>query len=858
MDTLKSYKLPAIVHQLVWAGIALALFLGALWILHRELAGVHFADVLARFRAVPWNAMLLALGFTCASYAALTGYDWLALRHIGRRLPYLNVALTSFIATAVGHNLGVAMLSGGAVRYRLYSAAGLSAAEVATVIGMIGLTFGLGVSFVVGLILLLATSEAALVLHLPAGLLQAVGVLLLTAVLAYAVWGAVRRAPLRLRGWQLAVPRPATTVLQVLFALADIACAAAVLYALLPAELAVSYPQLLSIYVLAVTAGILSHVPGGLGVFETVLLLSLPDAPRDVLLSAVLAYRAIYYLLPLGLAALLAVVQELHLRQAGIGRGLVVASELVGRVSPQLISVLTFVAGAVLVFSGATPALAERVDLLGAILPLPLLEFSHMAASLAGLALMLLAHGLYQRVNAAYHLAFWLLAVGIVTSLVKGLDYEEAIISMLALAALYAGRGTFNRRASLLSQQLSPAWVALVMMALAGSLWLGLFAYRHLDYSQDLWWQFALRSDAPRFLRATLLIALAGTGYAVWRLLRPRPPQPQLPEPADLQRAAEIVGHSPHSDAALALLGDKRLLFSDAGDAFIMYQVRGRSWIAMGDPVGPAAACEALAWQFRELCDRYGGRTVFYQVDAENLPLYIDMGLAPLKLGEEAIIPLEGFSLQGSARAELRQVHRRAQRDGASFEVVEPARVLELLPELQAVSDQWLEAKHTREKGFALGRFDRSYLAQCHCALVHVEGRVVAFANLWTGDGQSELSGDLMRHATDAPKGVMDYLFTELFLWGAAKGYRCFNLGMAPLSGLESHPLAPLWHRLGTLLYRHGEHFYNFEGLRAYKQKFHPDWHPKYLAAPRGLGLPNIFMDVSALISGGLKGVLTR
>ncbi|MGB5669204.1 MAG: YbhN family protein, partial [Sedimenticolaceae bacterium] len=140
MDTLKSYKLPAIVHQLVWAGIALALFLGALWILHHELAGVHFADVLARFRAVPWNAMLLALGFTCASYAALTGYDWLALRHIGRRLPYLNVALTSFIATAVGHNLGVAMLSGGAVRYRLYSAAGLSAAEGATVIGMIGLT----------------------------------------------------------------------------------------------------------------------------------------------------------------------------------------------------------------------------------------------------------------------------------------------------------------------------------------------------------------------------------------------------------------------------------------------------------------------------------------------------------------------------------------------------------------------------------------------------------------------------------------------------------------------------------------------------------------------------------------------
>ncbi len=134
----------------------------------------------------------------------------------------------------------------------------------------------------------------------------------------------------------------------------------------------------------------------------------------------------------------------------------------------------------------------------------------------------------------------------------------------------------------------------------------------------------------------------------------------------------------------------------------------------------------------------------------------------------------------------------------------------------------------------------------------------MAFSNLWTGDGKNEFSGDLMRYSGDAPKGSMDYLFTELLLWGAAKGYRYLNLGMAPLSGLESHPLAPLWHRMGTLIFRHGEHFYNFEGLRACKQKFRPEWRAKYLAAPRGLGLPTVLLDVSALISGGLRGVLSR
>lgn len=857
MDKLASSGQP-ISHQTLWAGVGLFLFLGALWILHREIAQVHFADVLAQFRALPWSALFVAFGFTLASYAALTGYDWLALRHIGRRLPYLRVAVTSFIATAVGHNLGAAMLSGGAVRYRLYSAAGLSAAEVATVIGITGMTFGLGISAVVGLIMVLEPAQASQVLHLPAGLLQMIGSLLLSLLVAYGVWGAVRRTPLRVCNWQLAVPRPATTLLQLLFALADIGCAAAVLFVLLPAEVSVSYPQLLSIYALAISAGILSHVPGGLGVFETVLLFSLPAAPRDVLLGAVLAYRAIYYLLPLCLAALLAVVQELQLRQAPISRGLVLMRDLTGRSSPQLLAVLAFATGAILVFSGATPALADRGALLGGFLPLPLLEISHMAGSLAGLALMLLAYGLHQRVNTAYHLAFWLLVVGIFASLLKGLDYEEATVSFLALLALHAGRGAFYRRAALLTQRISPGWIVLVMMAVAGSLWLGLFAYRHVDYAQELWWQFELQSDAPRFLRATLLLILTGTGYAIARLLQPLPPQPQLPGTADLQRAEEVVGHSPHSDSALALLGDKRLLFNETGDGFVMYQVRGRSWIAMGDPVGPPATSEALAWQFRELSDRHGGRTIFYQVDAENLPLYLDMGLAPLKLGEEAIIPLEGYSLQGSARAELRQVHRRAQREGASFEVIEPGRLPEFLSELQAVSDQWLATKQTREKGFALGRFDPHYLARCPCALVHVKGRVVAFANLWISDGHSELSIDLMRHTADVPRGVMDYLFAELFLWGAAQSYRCFNLGMAPLSGLESHPLAPLWHRLGTMLFRHGEHFYNFEGLRAYKQKFHPEWCPKYLAAPRGLGLPAILLDVSALISGGFKGILTR
>jgi phosphatidylglycerol lysyltransferase len=249
---------------------------------------------------------------------------------------------------------------------------------------------------------------------------------------------------------------------------------------------------------------------------------------------------------------------------------------------------------------------------------------------------------------------------------------------------------------------------------------------------------------------------------------------------------------------------------------------------------------------------------VFYHASRERLPRYIDLGLAAFKLGEEARVPLEQFSLEGSARSELRQDHRRATRDGALFEVVPAAAVQGLMGELKVVSDTWLAAKSTGEKRFSIGRFSPEYLSQFDLALVRRGGKIVAFANLWAAGTKRELSVDIMRFGTEAPRSAMDFLFAELMLWGRAQGFEWFNLGVAPLAGLEKHPLAPAWHRVGNFVFRYGEHFYNFEGLRHYKAKFRPDWEPKYLVAPGGIALPRILLDVSALISGGIKELFAK
>jgi phosphatidylglycerol lysyltransferase len=181
-----------------------------------------------------------------------------------------------------------------------------------------------------------------------------------------------------------------------------------------------------------------------------------------------------------------------------------------------------------------------------------------------------------------------------------------------------------------------------------------------------------------------------------------------------------------------------------------------------------------------------------------------------------------------------------------------------LLDELEAVSSAWLSEKNTREKGFSLGFFDRQYLARLPVAVVRKASRIVAFANIWPSAAKVELTIDLMRYDKSAPPRVMEYLFTQLMLWGRTEGYQYFSLGMAPLSGFESRRLTPLWNRFGAFLFRHGEHFYNFQGLRNFKEKFNPDWEPRYLATPRNISVPFVLTRIAGLVSGGVSGVLAK
>ena len=844
----------------LWVGPVLALLVFSVmaWLLHRELEQIHVHDILAHLESIPADTLGLGVLLTGGSYFALCLYDFMALRYLHKKVPLGRVIVASFIANAFGHNLGFAAFTGGAFRLRLYASSRLTAIDVATVTGFTSITTSLGLAVLAGVSFLIYPERASVALRSHADWPMVIGAVLLAVVLAYFVWSCSRRARLEFRGWLLRPPGPLVGATQIVAGTIDLGLSCAVLWLMLPATAHVDFVALAGAYAIGVTAGLISHVPGGLGVFETVVVLAVPQVPTDALLGSLLAYRAVFYLAPLGVATVMFAAEELGAQRARLAQARARASAFIGPVVPSVVGALTFIAGAELLLSGATRDVTGEMASIAKLLPLPGLELSHLVGSAIGLALLILARALFRRIHVAYHISFWLLLAGGVITLLKAGNVQETLFQWLVLGMLVLGRSSFYRPASLLQQRFTPTWAASIVGVIGASVWVGLLVNRHVAYSNDLWWTFAFDANAPRMLRASLLVCVLTAAFLLFSLLRPAPPVPELTRKPELDDIKRVLAESPSTLSNAVLTGDKHVLFSASGRSFIMYQVQGRSWIALGDPVGPRSEAEELVWRFRELSDEHGGRVVFYQSSVECLPLYVDLGLAAMKIGEEARVPLANFSLEGSIRAELRTARRRGERDRATFEVVAPADVPQILPALRAISDSWLKDKATAEKGFSVGSYSERYLRNFPIALVRRDGEPVAFANLWQSAAHEELAVDLMRFSPDAPPGAMDFLFVELMLWARQQGFSWFSLGVAPLAGLERHPLAPAWHRIGNFVFRHGEHFYNFEGLRRYKAKFHPTWEPKYLVAPGGVGLPLILVDVSVLIAGGLKELFVK
>ncbi|EXJ15380.1 hypothetical protein D779_1476 [Imhoffiella purpurea] len=771
------------------------------------------------------------------------------------------------MASALNNLIGFSGMTGSGVRYLGLTKAGVPPAKAVGSAALVVLSMPLGLA-VLATILLSVRPEMLHWSSVPAplalGVLGAVGLYWPLFVLV------AGHGPLH-RRWLADTPTlgVAQRLLLVLVSTLDWVALGGLLWLCLQAAgVVLPLGTLLMAFTLAMTLGLVSMVPGALGVFEGAMLFILARTGADpaALVAGLLMFRVAYYFVPFLFAAQLLPGTPL-LPDGGRIEDLVerfrtnpvlrlgrIPLQLLGHLSTQILAYATFAAGVVLLLSAAFPGVAERLEVIDRFVPLLALEGFHLSSVIVGTLLLGLSRGIGAGMRGAYHGPQILLLSGAILSLLKGIDIEVAALLLMLSVLLRANRASFDRRGYALASARNLRWLAGIVSTLSAAAVLGGVLYGagtlldHLD-------QMGLHLHSARYARALLGMTVTFLAWLAWTWYSMPAPAVELPDRSALRRAADFYGRVGRTRYSyLTMLGDKYLFHSPSGRGLVQYGMRRGHLVALGDPACAESDLRETLHAFRAFADDYGLTPVFYQVEETHLHHYHEAGFHLLKLGETARVHLPGFSLKGRKAENLRTVLNRARRTEMRFELLSQPLDASLWAELRSVSDAWLAEKHLSELGFSLGSFRRDFLEWGSIALVRQSGRPIAFASIAQDFGHRDETGiDLMRHVPDTPNGTMDFLFTNLILHAQAAGYTWFDLGMAPLSGVGRSPWSPRDERVLKLAYELGNRFYNYKGLRQYKEKFNPSWCGMYLAYPRGRPLPVVLMDVMALIARGPK-----
>jgi len=533
----------------------------------------------------------------------------------------------------------------------------------------------------------------------------------------------------------------------------------------------------------------------------------------------------------------------------------------------RMLAGLVAAGGALMLLSTASPGLSPRLSMLRQVVPLPIVEISHVAGALTGVLLLVLARGLAKGYRIALGATIVVLLLAAVSAILKGLDYEEALILAALAVATWSQAPLYDREAQV-------AWfkgpdLAVAAIALFVFLGFGAFTYRITPQRLERVRDFGYRVQRGRFLRTASTLAIAVSAGALYVFLRVPVRFTKLPR-RETDRTLELHAAIGRGTSPLMVANGDKAVFRFDERGFCLYRTIGSYLVVFGDPVvGSADERDDLLTALFAFAAEFDRRPLFYQISLDWIPPLHDRGYAFFKLGEEAHVQLGRVTLDGSEGKLYRQILRRGERDGLRMRILAPVDVGPVLPALRAVSDDWLRTKRQRERQFSIGFFDEEYLQRFPCAIVEGSGTAVpgdesekrvgpeifAFANLLRDPKRDELSVDLMRYRSDGPS-VMDFLLVSLFLWGKEQGYKRFNLGMAPLASVGELSGAHARERLANLLFQHGENWYNFQGLRFYKEKFDPEWVPRYMAYQNAWEWPAAITHVSALVAGGWRKVL--
>ena len=593
--------------------------------------------------------------------------------------------------------------------------------------------------------------------------------------------------------------------------------------------------DMIPLFMIAITIGIMSMIPGSLGSFDLIMVSGLVGLgiDKDQALSWLLVFRLFYYILPFCLGVVLFLKNmgsRLNEKYLGIPQKVIEALSTIILVWGLRLF------GFFLIVSAIVPQELGHLPLLKELSPSTGQFVFQLPSIVLGVLFFLLARIVKRRLKFTLALMTGLGLVSLVYLNIGSFSLISSIFLIKLLSLIWWKKDTFVRRHYIY------AWEDCCkdIIYIGGTLFLTLLLLGHLNPHHVF--QLNHLSHVITHWLYLLSVSLVLVSLYVLLLRKSNQMKENFGEVFDKQRYQDFITTIPNInlDAALAFLGDKYLYwYQEDGQDKVVFQfaIENNKYVVMSDPLAQPGYLEKALSQFLADAEVANVAVIFYEVNQETTLLLHEYGYGFMKFGETAQVPLEKFTIEGKHGKKFRTVVNKLENKGYQFEVLQPPFDKELLNDLKEISDSWLDGR--QEKGFSLGYFDEKYIQLAPIALVRdEENKVQAFVTFLASNGPEEASIDLMRYdLKTAPNGIMDYLFVKLLLHFKEEGVIFFDLGMAPLSNVGTEKHSFLQEKVAYLIYAFTNRFYSFSGLRQYKQKFSPVWMPRYIAYPRNTWL---------------------
>lgn len=805
--------------KILIAPLGVLIFITAIMLLSNEMKNYSYQEILDTLKAIQSFKIIIALTLALMYYLILGGYDVVAFKYIGIPLKFKNVVFTCFVSNALGNNTGYSMLFGGSIRYRLYSLYNVSMTNVTKVLFFSSATIWFGLLVIGGFVFTFfpvnfGDNKFFFVSSRP------LGILFLFIVLTYTALSILKSNPIKFLKWKITFPNIKITLWQMLLATADWILASCALFVLLPAG-EIPYITLLQIFLIAQMLGILSQVPGGMGVFETAIVMMLPSATESSsVMGALLAYRATFYFFPLGIAlTLLAGHEFLRARK----RFKVLARFYGGRMAsvvPQAISISIFFSGVIILFSGVTTVSSSIIQRLVEYIPLFILDLLHFSISIMGVMLLFISRGLLLRIKKAYSTAIILLSLLFPLALINGYGYEKILALIVILALIIPAKKYFYRtNLSIMTPKINLVWFSALAVVFITSSWLGFYVYKQDIYSwNNLFTSLFSASDASRSLRVCIAMAVIIIMVLLSEIFkRYRYKQVHI----NNENIKKISQSSKYVYGKYAFCNKN--IFDLNSNSFIMYSQINNSTIVFGDPVGDSLSNRELIWNFKEMTDFKNTQPTFLYLGYKNLKVYEDIGLEIASFGVDANVALDSFSRDQKSLSEIKDTADKMKDDGYVFEILDTDEFEKIKKHIGFIDYQWRQDFGEIKNKM----FDIDYNSADKFIVVKKDNFISAYAYMLLSADKYEVFVSNVRYTSDCGKDILPFILFNAVCHAKDSGYKWFNLGLTPSDEiiLDDDFVKK------AKIFVFSEHFkYDMNALTEFKRKFNPVWKKKYVA----------------------------